>query len=280
MTRRPSPPMLVALLALFLAAGGGQAVASGVAHLAKLIDGSKIKPSTITSKQVKDRSLLGKDFKAGELPAGAKGEAGPKGDPGAPGAKGDTGATGTVDTSNFYTKAQSDGNYLGKTAAAANALTLGGSSPSTFTRGQSTAVGGNMENFTMGTNDNAFLAIDGLGELSVDCGPMGTGVSVTYVVQPPGGVMGSQNVDAMVTGANPTASTAQATTTGLGAGSTLPILSAMHDANALRHMTVSVADTLQGIAATFDLTVVNAPTGGSACRATGTWVKQGGIGTF
>ena len=277
MTRRPSPPMLVALLALFLAAGGGQAVASGVAHVAKLIDGSKIKPSTITSKQVKDGSLLGKDFKAGELPAGAKGDAGPKGDPGAPGAKGDTGATGTVDTSNFYTKAQSDGNYLGKTAAAANALTLGGSSPSTFTRGQSTAVGGNMENFTSGANDNSFLAIDGVGELSVACGPMGTGVTVGYVVHPPAGVMATQNVDAIVTGAN---ATTQANSSGLGAGSTLPILSAMNTGNALRHMTVSVADSLQGIAATFDLTVVNAPTGGSACRATGTWVKQGGIGTF
>src|SRR3954447_25771688 len=278
MTRRPSPPMLVALLALFLAAGGGQAVASGVAHVAKLIDGSKIKPSTITSKQVKDGSLLGKDFKAGELPAGAKGDAGPKGDPGAPGAKGDTGATGTVDTSNFYTKAQSDGNYLGKTAKAADTNTFDGSDSSTFTRGISTAVGGNMENFTMGTNDNAFLAIDGLGQLSVDCGPMGTGVSVTYVVQPPTGVMASQNLDAIVTGAGFT--TVQVNSSGLGAGSTLPILSAVNTTNTLRHMTVSVADSLQGIAATFDLTVVNAPTGGSACRATGTWVKQGGIGTF
>src|SRR4051812_27197438 len=220
MTRRPSPPMLVALLALFLAVGGGQAVASGVAHVAKLIDGSKIKPSTITSKQVKDGSLLGKDFKAGELPAGAKGDPGPKGDPGAPGAKGDTGATGTVDTSNFYTKAQSDGNYLGKTAAAANALTLGGSSPSTFTRGQSTAVGGNLENFSSGTSDT-FLAIDGLGELSVDCAPAGAGVSVTYVVHPPAGVMASQNLDAIVTGAITNPSTAQVTSTGLGAGSTL-----------------------------------------------------------
>src|SRR4051794_21501507 len=185
MTRRPSPSMLVALLALFLAVGGAQAVASGAAHIAKLINGSQIKPSTITSKQVKDGSLLKKDFKAGEIPAGSQGpagpqgEAGPKGDQGLKGEKGDTG---TADTSNFYTKAQSDGNYLGKTATAFDSDRFSGSDVSTFTRGISTAVGGNMANFSGGTVDTAFLAIPGLGELSVDCGPMGTGVSVTYVV--------------------------------------------------------------------------------------------------
>jgi hypothetical protein len=44
--------------------------------------------------------------------AGAKGDPGAKGDTGATGPKGDTGATGTVDTSNFFTKSQSDARYV------------------------------------------------------------------------------------------------------------------------------------------------------------------------
>jgi hypothetical protein len=58
--------------------------------------------NSVTSTNVKDGSLLSQDFKAGQLPAGAQG---PKGDTGPQGPKGDTG---TVDTTNFYTKADSD----------------------------------------------------------------------------------------------------------------------------------------------------------------------------
>jgi hypothetical protein len=97
----------VAFLALFLVLGGSATAAI------KLIDGKNIKKGTVTSKQVKDRSLLAKDFKAGQLPRGATGAQGPagmngaqgiagatgpgggaKGDTGAAGAKGDTGAAG------------------------------------------------------------------------------------------------------------------------------------------------------------------------------------------
>jgi hypothetical protein len=50
---------------------------------------AKIRKNAITTSKVKDASLLAKDFKAGELPAGAKG------DPGVPGRDGTTGTTGT-----------------------------------------------------------------------------------------------------------------------------------------------------------------------------------------
>ena len=44
--------------------------------------GKKIKKNAVASKKVKDHSLLGKDFKSGQLPAGAKGDKGDKADPG------------------------------------------------------------------------------------------------------------------------------------------------------------------------------------------------------
>jgi hypothetical protein len=53
--RRPSAPLLVALLALFVALGGP-------AQAAKLIDGSDIKRGTVGSKQLKDRSIKPRDL--------------------------------------------------------------------------------------------------------------------------------------------------------------------------------------------------------------------------
>jgi hypothetical protein len=50
---------------------------------------AQLKKNAVTSSKVKNGSLLAADFKAGQLPAGPKGDPGaqgPKGDPGAPGA--------------------------------------------------------------------------------------------------------------------------------------------------------------------------------------------------
>lgn len=65
--RRPSPTFVVACLALLVALGG-----TGYAAI-------KLPANSVTSVQVKDRSLLSKDFKAGQLPAGPPGPAGPAG---------------------------------------------------------------------------------------------------------------------------------------------------------------------------------------------------------
>ena len=65
--RRPSPSLVVACLALLVALGG-----TGYAAI-------KLPANSVTSVQVKDRSLLSKDFKAGQLPAGPQGPAGPAG---------------------------------------------------------------------------------------------------------------------------------------------------------------------------------------------------------
>ncbi|HTE63732.1 MAG TPA: hypothetical protein VK631_25465 [Solirubrobacteraceae bacterium] len=55
--RRPSAPMLVALLALFVALGGP-------AQAARVINGSAIKRGTLTSKQIKDRSIKVRDLES------------------------------------------------------------------------------------------------------------------------------------------------------------------------------------------------------------------------
>src|SRR3954471_4455337 len=90
--RRPSPAMVVALVALFVAMGGTSYAAF---KLPKNSVGSKqIKANAVNSGKVANGSLLKRDFKAGQLPAGRRG---PKGDaclasdPNCIGPRGDTG---------------------------------------------------------------------------------------------------------------------------------------------------------------------------------------------
>jgi hypothetical protein len=76
---RPSPAMSVALVALFVALGG---TGYAVVKLPKNSVGSEqIKANAVRSSEVSNGSLLARDFKAGELPAGAPGLPGGKGDP-------------------------------------------------------------------------------------------------------------------------------------------------------------------------------------------------------
>ena len=63
---RPSPAMVVGCLALLLALGGTGYAAS-----------QALPRNSVTSVQVKDRSLLARDFKAGQLPRGPAGPAAP-----------------------------------------------------------------------------------------------------------------------------------------------------------------------------------------------------------
>jgi hypothetical protein len=103
---------VIATIALFLALGGG---AYAALKLPKNSVGSaQIKANAVNSSKVKNGSLLAGDFKAGQLPAGAQGAQGLKGDQGLQGEKGAKGDTGTVDTSNFFTKSESDGRFLAK----------------------------------------------------------------------------------------------------------------------------------------------------------------------
>jgi hypothetical protein len=81
--------MVVALLALFVAMGGGAYAAFKVPN--NSVGSKQIKADAVSSGKVKNRSLLADDFKAGQLPAGPKGDQGIQGLQGIQGVKGDPG---------------------------------------------------------------------------------------------------------------------------------------------------------------------------------------------
>ena len=82
------------LVSVLCATPVGQAASRFV--LAKNSVGTaQLKKNAVTSAKVKNHSLLADDFKAGQLPAGLKGDKGDKGDAGAQGPKGDPGASAT-----------------------------------------------------------------------------------------------------------------------------------------------------------------------------------------
>jgi hypothetical protein len=83
---RPSPSMVVACLALSVALGG-----TGYAAITlpkNSVGAKQLKKNAVTSPKVKDRSLLARDFKQGQLPRGAKGDTGAQGPQGAQGPAG------------------------------------------------------------------------------------------------------------------------------------------------------------------------------------------------
>jgi len=80
----PSPAMLVACVALTVALGGVSYAASVLPK--NSVGRTQIKRSAVVSKKVKDHSLLVRDFKPGQLPAGPQGPKGDKGDSGKDGA--------------------------------------------------------------------------------------------------------------------------------------------------------------------------------------------------
>jgi hypothetical protein len=81
---RPSPGVVIAMIALFVALSG-----TGYAAF-------KLPRNSVTSINVKDRSLLSKDFKSGQIPRGAAGPAGPAGAAGPAGPAGPSGPSGAA----------------------------------------------------------------------------------------------------------------------------------------------------------------------------------------
>jgi hypothetical protein len=86
--------VMVTLLAFVVLGGGGAYAAT---HLSKNSVGTKqLKNGAVTGAKVKDGSLGAGDFKAGQVPAGPKGDPGPKGDTGPVGPAGAPGAPGAA----------------------------------------------------------------------------------------------------------------------------------------------------------------------------------------
>jgi hypothetical protein len=80
---RPTHGTVVAYMALFVALGGTSFAA--VALQRNSVKAKHIAGNAVTSKKVKDRSLLARDFKLGQLPQGPAGAQGPAGVQGAQG---------------------------------------------------------------------------------------------------------------------------------------------------------------------------------------------------
>ncbi len=90
---RPSPAMVVACLALAVSLGG---VGYAAVTLPKNSVGTvQLKNGAVTSKKVKNRSLVAADFKRGVLLRGPTGPSGAQGPQGAQGPKGEQGEQGT-----------------------------------------------------------------------------------------------------------------------------------------------------------------------------------------
>jgi hypothetical protein len=96
-------PTILATTALAVAVFGSTPLGQAAGRLIvpnSSVGAAQLKQNAVTSKKVKDGTLLAADFKAGQLPAGAqgaKGDTGTKGDAGAngqPGPKGDAGSPG------------------------------------------------------------------------------------------------------------------------------------------------------------------------------------------
>jgi Collagen triple helix repeat (20 copies) len=86
MKRRPSPALVVALVALFVAF-------SGTATAALVMTGKNIKDGTVTAKDVKNRTL-GTDKLSNNAVSALKGQPGPEGQPGPAGPQGPAGRHG------------------------------------------------------------------------------------------------------------------------------------------------------------------------------------------
>ena len=88
MRKHLNPSLVLSVVAVFIALGG---TSYALTQLPKNSVGPKqIKKNAVNSAKVKDRSLLAKDFRKGQLPkgatglAGAQGSAGPTGPPARP----------------------------------------------------------------------------------------------------------------------------------------------------------------------------------------------------
>lgn len=100
---RVSPSMVIACIALLVALGG-----TSVAAVSVLVP-----RNSVGSPQVIDSSLLRKDFRRGQIPAGATG---PRGPVGPAGAAGPAGANGAPGPSSAYSASVGTGPALGRSA--------------------------------------------------------------------------------------------------------------------------------------------------------------------
>ncbi len=113
---KPAPAMVVASIALAIALGGTGSAA--ISLPAGSVGTAQLKKNAVNSSKVKDRSLLAKDFKAGQLPRGAKGAKGDTGSQGPQGVQGVQGPEGPFPSSDIPAGKTLRGNWIASGNAA------------------------------------------------------------------------------------------------------------------------------------------------------------------
>src|SRR3954469_24594488 len=108
--RLPSPSMVIACFALLVVLGGTSYAAV-----------QALPRNSVTSVQVRDHSLLARDFKAGQIPRGPAGPAGPAGPQGPAGPAGPAGPGGSSGAGVRWALVRPDGGI----AAQSGGITLG-----------------------------------------------------------------------------------------------------------------------------------------------------------
>lgn len=154
--RRPSPGLVIAVVALVFALGGG-------AYAAATITGKDIKNGSITGKDIKKGSLTGKQVKSGSL-------------------------TGKQVKNDSLTGKQIKESSLGQVPSAANAGQLGGQSPSAFQTDwvlvQGTATGATI----LAQSGGFAVSRLGTGSYSVDLGKSAVRRPLSATLNPGGGI--------------------------------------------------------------------------------------------
>jgi hypothetical protein len=177
MPKRPTPALLISLLALFVALGGTSAAQDAVTSAVKKITGKQLASNAVTSSKVKDRSLLAKDIKTGQLltPAAAGAAFQPKGNYQPAGNY--LGATAKAADAELLDGKDSAA-FLGKTEQAADAATVDGVDSQQLVQTGGGGQTGQTNYARRELNDsavaNGFMALPGLGSFNFTCSATGT----------------------------------------------------------------------------------------------------------
>lgn len=157
---RPSPAMVVALLALCVALGGSAIAATSGGGSDPSAAAAKKKKKLAPKNSVNSAAVINNSLKLGDFKSSERAKL--KGDPGAQGIQGPPG------TPDGYTKTEADGKFLGKTDKAADSEKLDGKDSSEFIQGDGS------QSFRQGVfNDaftsNSFMDLPGIGHLQFTC---------------------------------------------------------------------------------------------------------------
>jgi hypothetical protein len=180
---RVSPAVVIASIALLVSLTGTSVAA--VSQLARNSVGTpQLKNNAVNSKKVKNGSLLRADFKAGQIPAGARGPAGPAGPAGAPGQAGAPGAPGTV--TRLTAVIAADGSIT-RSQGVTSAARLGGAGTGSY----EVIFNQNVTQCTYVATPGTGTGPTPLGELSV--APRGGNANGVFVFTAPPSGVGSQD---------------------------------------------------------------------------------------